>query len=111
MEKARHDIEDVGGEANEAAPADHPKKPEQLDVASTYGNAGIKVFPCRPRDKKPIIKDNLNSATDDNETISRWWKSWPNALVGLPCGQNRLFVLDFDYYKPNSRIACETLKV
>jgi hypothetical protein len=60
---------------------------------------GFKVFPCRP-DKSPLIKDNLNSATDDTSAISEWWKRWPNALVGLPCGQNRLLVLDFDFHKP-----------
>jgi hypothetical protein len=41
MERVKHDSDDIGGEANEATPADHhPKKP-QLNVALTYGNAGV----------------------------------------------------------------------
>ncbi len=43
-------------------------------AAVRYANAGIGVFPLRPRDKKPYGRtDGLKSATRDAETVRGWW--------------------------------------
>ncbi len=55
-----------------------------------------KVFPVGT-DKKPLIKDWPNAATDDQEQIRRWWERWPEAGIGLVCGQRSgVYVVDID---------------
>lgn len=67
------------------------------------------VFPCSPRDKRPLLprlKDaagrpipksgGLNQASDDPVTIAQWWQRWPGALIGVAMGRERVFVIDFD---------------
>ncbi len=54
------------------------------------------VFPCGP-DKRPLVKTGFHAATQDAAQIRRWWKQWPEALVGVPTGQGTgLVVIDYD---------------
>lgn len=82
-----------------------------LDAALAYAARGWPVFPCRAADspelkdsgkpkweaKAPLIKDGLNAASADADQVRRWWKRWPDALIGLPLGgPTGIFALDFD---------------
>jgi Bifunctional DNA primase/polymerase, N-terminal/AAA domain len=77
-----------------------------------YAAAGFFVFPCsaeryerKPNDRLPFGKAKKipvgvsswsKDATIDEKQIREWWQKYPQALVGLPCKQNRLFVIDCD---------------
>jgi putative DNA primase/helicase len=87
-------------------------------AALFYARRGWPVFPCREHDgepyknakgemvtpaaKSPYIKGGVDKvpgkgkATVDEGQISAWWRRWPNAMIGLPMGENGLFALDFD---------------
>lgn len=80
-------------------------------AALQYARQGWPVFPCRERDhcwtdhkgkdrvsyaKSPYTGTGLKDATTDEQVIIGWWKRWPNAMIGLAVGRDRLFVLDFD---------------
>jgi hypothetical protein len=69
------------------------------------------VFPCRPvpetvmvrgkakdlNAKSPRTERGFHDATQDPEQIRRWWRQWPDALVGVPTGQTTgLVVVDYD---------------
>lgn len=69
------------------------------------------MFPCRERDetvklasggertfkaKAPYTGKGLKDATRDERRIVAWWRQHPHALIGVPLGDNGLFVLDFD---------------
>jgi len=45
-----------------------------LEHALALAAKGFHVFPLRPNEKLPIIKDYPNRATRDPETIRRWWQ-------------------------------------
>jgi putative DNA primase/helicase len=80
-----------------------------LRAALDYAERGWPVFPCSPRDKRPLVpadKDaagksikgtgGLKKASTDADQITAWWMRWPNAMIGVAMGGNGLFVLDFD---------------
>jgi len=46
--------------------------------------------------KSPYIGNGYKNATTDEQQIRNWWKRWPNAMIGLPMGENGMFALDFD---------------
>lgn len=57
-------------------------KPE---AALDYAKLGLPVFPCKG--KRPLVEYGFKAATTDPETISGWWKKWPNANIGMPTGE------------------------
>ncbi len=77
---------------------------------------GIPVFPCwpdghgarpdgRPYYKSPRIAGWQIHATTDITTILGWWQTWPDSLVGVPCGgKSGLYVLDLDV-KPDQEVS------
>jgi putative DNA primase/helicase len=87
-------------------------------AALFYARRGWPVFPCREHDgepyknrkgvmvtpeaKAPYIAGGVDKtpgngkATTDERQIAEWWRRWPNALIGLPMGENGLFAVDFD---------------
>jgi hypothetical protein len=70
---------------------------EILAAALSYAAQGFPVFPCDPRDKKPLIPHSFKDASCDRNTIAAWWRTWPNAMVGIPTGEvSGCFVLDVD---------------
>lgn len=66
-----------------------------LELAQEYG---FRVFPVRPRGKKPLIADGngFHDATTHPEQIAAWWDAAPNANIGLYPGASQLIVLDVD---------------
>lgn len=71
-----------------------------LDVALGCIRRGWFVFPCIPRTKKPLaglVPAGFKDASNDEETIRRWWKAKPDANVAIACGASDLAVLDIDH--------------
>src|ERR1700722_2365734 len=73
-----------------------------LRVAGRYA-----VFPCRPKEesvngelrpaKSPLVAGGFKSAKDKSTAVTRWWRQWPDALVGVPTGwQTNIIVVDVD---------------
>jgi RecA-family ATPase len=56
---------------------------------------GLRVFPCNPANKRPIIRDWQSRATTDQTMIQQWLDSFPQAMYGTPTGDS-LWVLDID---------------
>ncbi|PKN91229.1 MAG: hypothetical protein CVU44_20155 [Chloroflexi bacterium HGW-Chloroflexi-6] len=83
-----------------------------LESAMQYAARGWHVFPCRekpgepyqdkkgnlvtPREKTPYTANGLYDSSTDPVKIQRWWKKWPDALIGVNCGKSGLFVVDLD---------------
>jgi len=76
-----------------AAACDHKT---QGEAALIYAKFGIPVFPCnwksidgtiKKRPVKELGEGGLYLATTDPEQIQKWWKQWPEALIGVPMGR------------------------
>ena len=82
----------IGRALNEAEEASSP-----LVAALAYVQAGLRVFPCSPQDKSPLVAHGCKAASKDPTQIRTWWKRWPNAMIALATGpHNGIFVLDVD---------------
>jgi hypothetical protein len=55
---------------------------------------GYRVFPCIPRDKRPLVKAWPEAATSDADQIAEWWNSTPTANIGI--ATDGLVVIDPD---------------
>lgn len=83
--------------------ADDGQKP-RLEAALRYARAGIPVLPVRVSEeengrykKKPLIRDWPNQASTDPRKINPWWHRWPDASIGIVCGERSgLLVVDED---------------
>jgi hypothetical protein len=64
-----------------------------LDAALEYAGSGQRVLPLDG--KRPHFEDWPNRASRDRATVLGWWRQWPEANVGLLCGDG-LLVLDVD---------------
>jgi RecA-family ATPase len=66
-------------------------------AALAYARAGLRVFPCDPQDKKPLVAHGFKAASTDPKQINAWWTRSPDAMIGMPTGRtNGMFVLDVD---------------
>lgn len=65
------------------------------DYATTYAAHGWRIFPIRPRTKRPLCPHGSSEATDNADQVADWWRRWPFANVGalVPPG---LVVVDLD---------------
>lgn len=67
-------------------------KPVNLPAAALYYVEHLRwpVFPLKPRGKTPITTHGLKDATLDVEKVRAWWKTTPDANIGLPTGPRTL---------------------
>jgi hypothetical protein len=69
-----------------------------LSAALHYASLGLRVFPCEPRDKRPLgmlVPHGVKQATTDAPTLHRWWSREPAANVGIAVPDG-VRVLDID---------------
>lgn len=87
-----------------------------LTAALKYASKGWAVLPlhtieqgrctcgtkgCRSPGKHPRTEHGVDDASSDKDQIAAWWKAWPEASIGLACGEpSGLFVLDVDAKAP-----------
>jgi hypothetical protein len=64
-------------------------------AALKLARKGVPVFPCSPRDKRPLTASGFKDATVDPDIIHLWWTEHPDALIGVPTGA-RFVVVDAD---------------
>jgi len=62
--------------------------------AKAYAAAGMPVFPCTPRDKKPACSHGCLDATTDVDMICEWWGKNPDFNIGM--STTGLCVVDID---------------
>jgi Bifunctional DNA primase/polymerase, N-terminal/AAA domain/Primase C terminal 1 (PriCT-1) len=96
----------------EKAPPHNGKRTPKLAYALAYAKYGMRVFPvheiepegcscgrlvCSSAGKHPRIRDWQTLATCDEDEIRKWWEAWPNANIGVACGDSSgITVLDVD---------------
>jgi len=74
-----------------------------LRSALDHGSRGWPVFPLRPGDKRPAIRDWEARATTDPNRIRRAWTA-TRYNVGVACGRAALVVVDLDTPKPGTDV-------
>jgi len=57
---------------------------------------GWPVFPCLTHMKAPLTENGLDDATVNPDQIRAWWKRWPGANIGCPCGSSENNGADHD---------------
>jgi hypothetical protein len=81
-------------------------------AALQYAARSLRVFPlwhtirgvcvchdgpaCGNPGKHPRTRYGVMSASNDEDTVTQWWRRWPDANIGLPAGDNGLAVIDVD---------------
>jgi Bifunctional DNA primase/polymerase, N-terminal/AAA domain/Primase C terminal 1 (PriCT-1) len=99
-------------EAPIASDKEEPTHIPKLEAALSYAARGWHVIPlhhptpngcscqrvaCSSLGKHPRTPTGLKEGTIDEAQITRWWKFWPDANVGIVTGSiSRLCVLDVD---------------
>lgn len=85
-----------------------------LKAALFYASNGIKVFPChfylnddgKAGSFSPVNQHGYKAASSDPAQIEKWWASFPDALIGMPCGsETGILALT----AANSKYTAETL--
>ena len=66
-----------------------------IRFALRYAELGFYVFPVEQGGKKPLVKWRAES-TLDADRITRFWRKWPTANIGLDCGKSGFYVVDAD---------------
>lgn len=89
---ARLDAEDAERDARLRAPG------ALAAAAHWYTQQGLRVFPCEVRGKRPLgvlARNGCHSATADADQVAAWWRSEPQANIGIACG-HLVDVIDID---------------
>ncbi len=84
--------------------------PKPVEIAIELVKRGFSVFPCDEKpdakgkpSKAPYTKHGFKDATQDEKQIQAYWRQYPQALIGIACGEpsGGLVVLDLDKDKSN----------
>jgi hypothetical protein len=79
-------------------------------AAAALAADGWELFPCNwrsgERSKAPLVENGFYDATSDLDMIKRWWKKWPDAMIGARVPQSYV-VLDIDPRNGGSRRVLE----
>lgn len=70
-----------------------------LAYAKRYQSLGWWVLPLTPGTKQPfsrLVPNGVHNASNDLETITRWWTAEPNAGIGIAVKPSGLVVIDID---------------
>jgi hypothetical protein len=68
-----------------------------IRTALYLAERGLRVFPCKPRDKVPATARGLKDATSDLAIIEQWWRQEPEFNVAIATGvASGVFVIDVD---------------
>jgi Bifunctional DNA primase/polymerase, N-terminal len=71
-----------------------------LAAAIEYAAKNVPIFPVNPRTKKPLIVGWPGEASTDQKQIEAWWRQWPTAMIGIPCGERTgVWIIDPDINK------------
>jgi Bifunctional DNA primase/polymerase, N-terminal len=81
--------------------ADNDDRAVLLEAALALARRSWRVFPLRPRDKRPAVRNWETRATADPDRITRAWTAGP-FNIGIACGPSRLVVIDLDRPKPGA---------
>ena len=76
--------------------------------ANWYARRGLRVFPCKPRDKVPATAHGRKDATTDPARIAAWWDGTYLYNVGIATGGG-VVVLDVDVNHAAGKYGDETL--
>lgn len=83
-------------EAGENAQPHNPSNP-LLAQALRYAEHGWAVFPLQPKGKTPLTSHGCKDPSKDIGQIKEWWKSHPDANIGIATGEvSGFFVVDVD---------------
>jgi Bifunctional DNA primase/polymerase, N-terminal len=83
-------------------------------IAEEAMRHGVSIFPCRAADdafgrmKSPLTRRGYLDAVCDLNQLRAWARQHPDAMYGLPCAPNRLFVLDADRHGNGDGVAALT---
>nr|WP_328853386.1 bifunctional DNA primase/polymerase [Micromonospora globbae] len=66
-----------------------------LAAALAHAERGWHIFPLRPDDKRPAVRDWQARATTDPARVRRCWSAGPYG-IGVACGPSALVVVDLD---------------
>jgi hypothetical protein len=80
---------------------DADPRDELLAAALDHAACGWSVFPLRPGDKRPAVRDWETRATTEPDRIERAWAAGP-FNIGIATGPSGLVVLDLDQPKPGT---------
>lgn len=71
--------------------------PDMLQAALEYAEHGYAVIPVQRANKHPYI-DEWQKIYPNPDQVREWWKQWPDANIGIVCGQHSggLVVVDVD---------------
>ena len=75
-------------------------------AALTLASRGLYVFPCSPKDSKPLCDGGFHAATRWPELITLWWRRFPNAMIGVRTGEkSKLWAIDLDRKRDRDGLA------
>lgn len=70
---------------------------EKEELAKSYATRGYPVFPVKnDASKAPLTNHGWKDATIDLDQLTKWWKQWPSAQVGVSTDGAGLAVVDLD---------------
>ncbi len=86
------------------------------DRAEAWANAGMHVFPCCPKTKKPLIRGWRNELPEMDGYVAAHWSRFPTAMPALDCKDAGVVVIDCDRTRDvdgetNFRTLCGSLEI